>query len=473
MKHINYFHLPKLLLDFQIVKISTFVKIKIMKKFIIITIMLPMIAFAQCWQNIDAGGSHTLAIKNDGTLWSWGSNAYYKLGYDTGATLISYIPQQVGSSSWQSISSGFSQSAGIKTDGTLWTWGSIYSDMATSFITPIKVGAENNWKSVSCGRSATIAIKNDGTLWNIIPISNSYSTPSSMIQIGTDNIWKEVSANSIAVNASTGVNYYIGLKTNGTLWAWGSRYFNNSTSTNPASFSSPIPIQISLESNWNKISKKSEQISMMIKSNGSLWYWGVSENAVTGSTPDFFQVGSDLNWTKVDCRAHCLALKTDGTLWGWGTNFYGETANVTSSSPSQIGSNNNWTDISAGGSHSCIVNSNNSLYTFGYNALAQLGNGTTNNSNIPTQVSCSPLSIENFSDNSFIVYPNPAKDFIKIEKNNNLLIDEFILIDIYGKEVINQKNLTDKLNIQQLPNGIYLLQIICRDEKFNYKFIKE
>lgn len=469
MKHINYFHLPKLLLDFQIVKITNFVKIKIMKKFIIITIMLPMIAFAQCWQNVDAGVDHTLAIKNDGTLWSWGSNAYYKLGYDTGSVLISYFPQQVNNSNWQSVSAGTSHSAGIKIDGTLWTWGSIYADMATSLITPIQVGTDNNWKSVSCGKNTTIAIKNDGTLWNIIPVSNSYSSPSSIIQIGTDNIWEEVSAN--AYNAS---NYFIGLKTDGTVWAWGSRYFNNSTSSNPASFSSTIPVQISLENDWSNISEKSEIMTMMIKNNGTLWYWGVSENTGTGSTPSFFQIGSDSNWSKVVCFQHNLALKVDGTLWGWGTNFYGELTDITSYlSPSQIGSNNNWTEISAGGRYSSVINSNNLLYTFGYNALAQLGNGTTNNTNIPTQVNCAPLSVENFSNNSFIVYPNPAKDFIKIEKNNNLLIDEFIVIDIYGKVVINQKNLTDKLNIQQLPNGIYLLQINCRDEKFKYKFIKQ
>ncbi len=444
-----------------------------MKNLIHILLILPLFSIAQCWQSVDAGVNHTLAIKNDDTLWSWGSNAYYKLGYDTGSVLISYSPQQVDNSNWKSVSAGFSQSAGIKIDGTLWTWGSIYSDIATSYITPVQVGTDNNWKNVSCARNATIAIKNDNTLWNIIPVSNSYSTPYSTIQIGTDNNWKEVSVNSIAVNASTGVNYYIGLKTNGTLWAWGSRYFNNSTSTNPASFDSSIPIQISLDNDWYNISKKSEQISMMIKSNGSLWYWGVSENAGTATTPSFFQVGADSNWKKVDCRAHCLALKTDGTLWGWGTNFYGETANVSSSTPTQIGTINNWSDISTGGSHSCIVNSNNSLYTFGANSLAQLGNGTTNNTTIPTPVNCLPLSIENFSNNSFIVYPNPAKDFISIKSNNNLLIDEFIIIDIYGNKVIEKKNLNDKLNIQKLPYGIYFLQINCQNRKFNFKFIKE
>lgn len=143
-------------------------------------------------------------------------------------------------------------------------------------------------------------------------------------------------------------------------------------------------------------------------------YWGVSENTGTGSTPSFFQIGSDSNWSKVVCFQHNLALKVDGTLWGWGTNFYGELTDITSYlSPSQIGSNNNWTEISAGGRYSSVINSNNLLYTFGYNALAQLGNGTTNNTNIPTQVNCAPLSVENFSNNSFIVYPNPAKDFIK------------------------------------------------------------
>lgn len=444
-----------------------------MKKLIHILLLIPIFSLAQCWQSVDAGSSHTLAIKNDGTLWSWGSNAYYKLGYDTGNILISYYPIQVDNSSWMFVSGGYSHSAGIKTDGTLWTWGSIYSEMANSFITPVQVGSENNWKYVSCGRNATIAIKNDGTLWNILPVNNTYSSSNSMIQIGTDTNWKEVSANSIAANATTGVNYYIGLKNNGTLWAWGSRYFNNSTSTNPASFNSSTPIQISPENNWFKISKKSEQISMMIKSNGTLWYWGVSENAGTGGTPDFFQVGTDSNWEKVDCHAHCLALKTDGTLWGWGTNYYGETANVNSSTPSQIGSNNNWSDISTGGSHSCVINSNNSLYTFGANHLAQLGNGTTVNSNIPSQVSCLPLSIGNSSNNLFTVYPNPTSNILFIQNNSNARIQKISVIDLMGKTLLETTANFSEINIQTFQSGIYILNISTDNKNIKYKIIKK
>ena len=444
-----------------------------MKNLILILIFIPIYSLAQCWQSVDSGPSHNLAIKNDGTLWSWGSNAYYKLGYDTGNILISYYPRQVDNSGWIFVSGGFSHSAAIKTDGTLWTWGSIYSEMANSFITPVQVGNENNWKYVSCGRNATIAIKIDGTLWNILPVNNSYSSSNSIIQIGIDSNWKEVSANSIAANATTGVNYYIGLRTNGTLWAWGSRYFNNSTSTNPASFNSSYPIQISLENNWFKISKKSEQISMMIKNNGTLWYWGVSENAGAEGTPDFFQVGTDTNWEKVDCHAHCLALKTDGSLWGWGTNYYGETAYVNSSTPSQIGTNNNWSSISTGGIHSCIINSNDSLYTFGNNYLAQLGNGTTINSNIPSQVSCSPLITENFLDNSFIVYPNPTSDILLLHNNSNLTIQKISLTDLMGKTLLEITTNFSEINIQTFQRGIYILNISTDNKNIKYKIIKK
>ena len=50
---------------------------KTMKTFIYILLGLISVEInAQCWQSISAGNNHILAVKNDGTLWAWGSNNY-------------------------------------------------------------------------------------------------------------------------------------------------------------------------------------------------------------------------------------------------------------------------------------------------------------------------------------------------------------------------------------------------------------
>ena len=77
---------------------------------------------AQCWQKVSMGSHHALAIKNDGSLWSWGANFYGQLGDGTSVSKSS--PVQIGfSQDWSVISAGAGHSMAIKNDGTLWAWG--------------------------------------------------------------------------------------------------------------------------------------------------------------------------------------------------------------------------------------------------------------------------------------------------------------------------------------------------------------
>ncbi len=473
-KLINYYHLQKQHLNIQ--KFANiyckFVKTKIMKNIIYLFAILPIFAFSQCWQSVDAGENHTLAIKTDGSLWSWGSNNFFKLGYDTPSG-INPNPVRIGTSNdWFLISAGKWHSAAIKTDGTLWAWGYNYFGQigqgnggTNNAIVgqPTQIGSDTNWQSVSVGTNYTLAIKNDGTLWGTgtnqsgelgigSPIAAVFMT-----QIGTDANWKQVSA---------GGQVSLGLKLDGTLWSWGTGYLGNGNTT-----TSNIPIQLGVENNWQKISKET---GSAIKTNGTLWSWGLHSGngtLIISTVPT--QIGSSSEWQFISAG---LGIKTNGTLWSWGLNDYGQLGNgnlVDNHTATQIGNGTNWNSISSGYYFNTATRIDGRLYTWGKNSSGELGDGTVLDKNIPTQVSCLPLNLKSFSDNSFIIYPNPSKDFIHIKKNDNLIIDQFIVIDIFGKVVIDEKNINGKLNIQQLPNGIYLLQINCQNRKFNYKFIKE
>lgn len=444
-----------------------------MKNLIYILIFSPIFSFAQCWQSVDAGENHTLAIRNDGTLWSWGSNNFYKLGYETPSG-TNPNPNMVGTSNdWQFVSAGQWHSAGIKTNGTLWVWGyNLYGQGGqgtggTTYAiigTPTQVGTDNNWLSVSVGTNYTLAIKSDGTLWGTGTNEKGQlgiGTPLGavfMTQIGTDTNWKQVSA---------GGQVSLGLKLDGTLWTWGTGYLGNGD----AITTSNIPIQLGVENNWQKISKET---GSAIKTNGTLWSWGYhSGNGTSEISTIPTQIGSSSNWQFISTG---LGIKTNGTLWTWGLNEYGQLGDgtlVDNHTVTQIGNETNWESISAGYYYNTATRTDGTLYNWGRNSSGELGDGTTIDKNFPTQVGCTPLSIESFSDNSFIVYPNPAKDFLNIEKKDNLLIDEFVVIDMCGKVVIDEYNLNDKLNISKLSRGMYFLQINCQNRKFNYKFIKE
>lgn len=75
------------------------------------------------WTTIAMGERHSLAIRADGTLWAWGENNDGQLGTG-GKTTGSTTPVQVGTEGgWKAIAGGEYHSVAIREDGTLWAWG--------------------------------------------------------------------------------------------------------------------------------------------------------------------------------------------------------------------------------------------------------------------------------------------------------------------------------------------------------------
>ncbi len=125
------------------------------------------------WKQVSSGGYGTAAIKTDGTLWTWGSGAGGALGNATITNVSTPVTTFAGGTNWKQVSFSRTYSASaIKTDGTLWTWG--FGDLsqlgnavtAGSISTPVTTfSGGTNWKQVSFGVYHTSAIKTDGTLW--------------------------------------------------------------------------------------------------------------------------------------------------------------------------------------------------------------------------------------------------------------------------------------------------------------------
>lgn len=136
-----------------------------------------------------------------------------------------------------------------------------------------------------------------------------------------------------------------------------------------------------------------------IKSDGTLWGWGKNDTGQIGNNTSSgtaqtapIQIGILTNWASLSTgsEGHTIVVKTDSTLWGIGQNGAGQLGdgtNTVRSSPVQVGSGlSNWVSANTGGSHSMAINSNNQLYTCGYNNLGQLGHGDGTHRNTFTQV---------------------------------------------------------------------------------------
>ncbi len=461
-----------------------------------------MSANSQCWQKVSIGNDYTLAIKTDGTLWAWGENETGTLG--DGTTTDRNTITQIGTDTdWQSVSAGSNTSYGIKNNGTLWAWGDgglgelgngglVFGEAGFNndnfSYTPIQIGTESNWQTVNAGTGHVVALKTNGTLWawgyNAYGqvgdgtgnggVLNIKKYP---IQIGIDNDWQYIDC---AFRSS------FAIKTNGTLWAWG---VNNYGVLGVGDIvDRNFPTQVGTSSNWQNLSSNGVA-TIAIKNNGTLWAWGSNQYYSLGTgqfetnTNIPIQVGNQANWQSVSAGGQIKALKTDGSLWGWGDGTYGfgDGSNTSKYIPTQIGTETDWGFISGqGGSHTAVLKTNNTLWNWGWNSSGQLGNGTNTGNgssnlpiqNLPLQVFCTPLSIQEFKDNSFIIYPNPSNGIIFLKNNLNDDIQNIYIIDLTGKIVLNLKSNLSQINVQNLEKGIYILSIKSENKIYNYKIVK-
>ena len=211
------------------------------------------------WKQVSSGLSHTAAIKTDGTLWTWGNGTNGRLGNAVTTNASTPVTTFAGGTNWKQVSAGNQYTVAIKTDGTLWTWGNAAGGKLgngvttnTSISTPVTTFAGGtNWKQVSAGGSHTAAIKTDGTLWTwgqgaSGQLGNAQTTniPTPITTFAGGTNWKQVSA---------GDDHTAAIKTDGTLWTWGSGtngQLGNATITNT---STPVTT-FAGGTNWKQVS---------------------------------------------------------------------------------------------------------------------------------------------------------------------------------------------------------------------------
>ena len=268
------------------------------------------------WSNFTTLGHQNqrrnFAKRTDGTMWAWGANPNGELGLNNRTEYSS--PVQLPGTTWDLISGGYYHSIGTKTDGTLWSWGgTVYGlpgrNEGIKRSSPSQIGSGTDWTSVSGGYASNLAVKTDGTLWSWgyntngqLGLNNrtSYSSP---IQIpGTT--WKNTQVSSTVSMAT---------KTDGTLWMWGRNTAGQLGQNNRTSYSSPVQIP---GTSWNNSSTfkytagKGNGFAAAIKTDGTLWAWGSGNYGNPGQndrTNRSSPVQIPGTWNFVDSGAYSIA----------------------------------------------------------------------------------------------------------------------------------------------------------------------
>ncbi|NHM07777.1 T9SS type A sorting domain-containing protein, partial [Flavobacterium sp. CYK-4] len=82
-----------------------------------------------------------------------------------------------------------------------------------------------------------------------------------------------------------------------------------------------------------------------------------------------------------------------------------------------------------------------------------------------------PLSTENFSASQISLYPNPASNELNVALSNPAQNVSGRIIDISGREVSNYRNITEKINVSGLANGMYILDLTIDGKSYQQKFL--
>lgn len=302
---------------------------------------------------------HTSAIKNNGTLWTWGKNSYGELGDNTTIHRSSPVQTLAGGTDWIVTETGYQNSFGIKSDGTLWSWGRgalgvLGNNTSANVSSPVQV-IGTDYVQISAGTQHAAAVKDDGTLW-----------------LWGSNTWGELGNNSSGTNLSSpiqtiaggsdwilvkcGFDYTAAIKSDGTLWGWGNNQYGNLGDGSSTNRSSPVQTSV-LGNNWSKI-QLSNYHSAAIKTDGSLWLWGkntygeLGDNTTVHRSNPQQTVAAGFDWDHVSMQGESTAIiKKNGSLWGMGYGLYYNLKNQNAanySSPVQLSTFNNYKQVCMG-----------------------------------------------------------------------------------------------------------------------------
>lgn len=451
-----------------------------MKKItLLLALAISTTSFAQCWQKIVAATTHSLAIRNDGTLWAWGANSNGQLGI--GSTVDKNVQTQVGTdNNWINIAAGSNFSLGLKSDGTLWTWGGdnngqLGNGSITGNVTvPTQIGTDTDWQNIFSGSYAVFAIKSNGTLWSWGENNKGqlgvggYTNRSAPTQVGTDTNWQKVSG---------GTSHTLAIKTDGTLWAAGYNLFGQlglGDNTDKTTFN-----KIGTDTDWQGCSAGGNH-SMANKVNGVVYTWGLN---TYGQLGDGSNTSRNLPNAITDQAliveagfSHSTVITTDHYLYTWGQNDKGQLGTGSTGivwTPTLIGTASDRNVIAAGNRFTLLLNVDGFLYVAGSNDYGQLGDGTLVSKNTFTSVACAALSIDDVVSSSIKVYPNPFTDSVTISHNSK--INSISIFNILGQQVISKKIDTteETIDTSLLQSGSYVMKVTGENTTETFKLIKK
>jgi alpha-tubulin suppressor-like RCC1 family protein len=344
---------------------------------------------------VAAGAVHSVGLKNDGTVWTFGANDSGQLGDTTSGRSTAAMVN--GVTGIVAISAGARHTLALRSDGTVWGWGDntvgqLGDNSTTSRSMPAPVTGLSSVTAIATGSNFSVALTSDGSVW-----AWGYNQ---FGQLGDGTqvprlLPTHVPTLSGVVAIAAGADHTVARTSDGSLWSWGSNGFGQlgyGTGNIFASTPVQMPGVVATAGPWAGLGD-----TFIVTSDGGAWGWGFNSYGQLGvgttsgaGAPVRVSTVANVVMAAASRGYFSLAIQADGSAWAWGANWQGQLGDGTTSSrlaPYHIGAITNAAGIAAGGSHTVIVTSDGSVWASGSNSAGQLGDGTLDDRWVPVQIS--------------------------------------------------------------------------------------
>ena len=337
-------------------------------------------------QSGDVFYQSSFAVSADGTAYGWGDNSGGRIipggeiRYTVPTPIIGLPISEDPEGEYAQVAMGCNHTLVLKTDGTVWSWGAndcgqlgigYFSAISSS---PAKVVALEDIVQIAAGEKQSYALKSDGSLWAWGGNSYGGVGNGSLIDQNTP-----VQILSDVKQISALFRYTLVLRTNGTVYEWGHGLGDGSgggsggwTTMGSPNVINRTPTQIMglTDIKWVHAS---EDASFAVNNNGAVYGWALIDAAILESgglieqNPRVIPRISNI----VDIassRPYTIAVDEDGALWTWGADIFW---------PTKSASIEGVLAVERSRSHYLVLKEDGTVLAWGQNGMGQLGNGTT------------------------------------------------------------------------------------------------